>query len=410
MFTEFREHIIRNCLNEDISLHHRSRVILMFNLAFSVTALGVLATIISLFLGTYPILIPALGNVGLGILALTFMRSGKFQLGAKIYFSALFFLLFGNLIFNAGTMHIGSPFWVMLLNIIIIYILGKKWGIMFLILSILGFSYYVIAVLPTTLEIINSLPVETYYSVVYETIFVLFLVGYVIITILNASKNSDRLLQQQYDELKLQNEHIFLQEGEKTVMLKEIHHRVKNNLQVIISLMRLQMREMDDNRSILKYKETINRVLTMAVIHEKLYQSESLSQINLEKYFYDLSNDLLYSFETDFKVELSYTFDLEKIDLKTIVPLALIFNELFSNSLKHAFDKVENPMITLSLVRSSENEFILKYEDNGTWKEPISTTSFGFELIESLSSQLDGEMLFLKSPHPAYEFKFKQMG
>lgn len=410
MFNYAKSYFIGDCLKNSKSLHDQSRTSLLFNITFTLLLLGAIATIVSIVLGTYPILVPALGNVVLALLVLILLKFVSVQLSASIYFFALFILLFGNLNFNPGTMHVGSPFWIMLLNILVMYILGKKWGVVYLIASVLGFVYYIIFVLPITLELSSGLNASTYYSAIYETVFALALLGYVISLILNSSYNSEALLSKQNQELLAQNEVISLNNDEKTVLLKEIHHRVKNNLQVIISLMRLQMRELESEEAIEKFKETINRVLTMSMIHEKMYQSESLSKVNLEKYFRDLSNDLLSSFEIEYSVDFNYHFNVDRIELKSIVPLALIFNELYSNSLKHAFEGVSEPSISLSVALTSDNSLLLEYSDSGNWKEPVKEMSFGLELIESLTSQLDGELRFEKSPTTKYVFLFKELG
>lgn len=409
MLRQIQDYFIGEKLIEETSFHNRTRIRLLFNIAFIVLTLGVVATLISLILGTYPILVPALGNVALGLVALGLLKYHSFKLSAAVYLPALFLLLFGNLIFNDGTMHIGSPFWIMLLNVIVIYILGKVWGIVCLSISTIIFSYYIIKVFPRTIEITQSLPPETYYSAVYETVFVLLLIGYIIFIILNASKDSDQLLTKQNDELKIQNVKISEDAEEKTVLLKEVHHRVKNNLQVIISLMRLQITELHNGEAISKYNETINRVIAMSMIHEKIYKSDSLSKINIRNYFQDLSNDLIHSFQNEKDVELIYEFELEEIGLKTIVPLALIFNELFSNSLKHAFSSIDQPVIELSLKPIDDDSFSFEYKDNGHWKERTNDASFGIELIEMLTQQLEGDVNFCSSPETKYSFNFRQL-
>lgn len=410
MFTYAKSYFIGDYLKNSKSLHDQSRATLLFNITFTLIVTGIITTIISLFLGTYAVMIPSLGNIILAFITLTLMKYVSIQLAASIYFFFLYLLLFGSLNFNVNVMHVGSPFWIMLLNILVMYILGKKWGIAYMIASVLGFVYYIIYVLPITIDGMMDLDSHTYYSVIHETIFALAILWYVVSTILRASYDSEQLMSAQNQQLTNKNEVISQNNNEKTVLLKEIHHRVKNNLQVIISLMRLQMRELESEEAIEKFKETINRVLTMSMIHEKMYQSESLSKVNLEQYFRDLSNDLLSSFEIEYSVDFKYQFDVDRIELKSIVPLALIFNELYSNSLKHAFKGVNEPSISLTVALTNDNSLLLEYSDSGNWKEPVKEMSFGLELIESLTSQLDGELRFEKSPTTKYVFLFKELG
>lgn len=392
------------------SIHDQSRLNLLFNLSFAVTLMGLVAFIVSAIIQTYPVFVPALGNMSFGLITLVVIRAtSKFIQAATFYFIVLFLLIYGNMIFNDGTMHIGAPFWIMLLNILVIYIIGIRWGVIFLVASFLGYLYYLHYVFPHHMKIMGTLSAETYYSVYYEALFALSLLGFVIYTILRSSKQSDELLKRKNAELLMQNNTILLREEEKTIMLKEIHHRVKNNLQVITSLLRLQMYETESDTEAEKFKDSINRVLTMSLIHEKIYQSEELSRINLEDYFIGLSKDLLDSYQTSVKVDLKVDLNIEKVGLKSIVPLALIFNELFSNSLKHAFDNVENPSIHVSLDHVNDDYFLFIYEDNGCWKSKERSKSFGTELIVSLTSQLEGEMNFSSSPKTRYEFKFRHL-
>lgn len=411
MYSSLKSYFIGGCLSTLDSIHDKSRLTLLYNLAFAVTLMGVVAALVSTILGTYSVYVPSFGNIIFGLITLYLIRITKrFNWIAKVYFTLLFVLIFGNLNFNHGTMHVGAPFWIILLNILVLYIVGLYWGIGFLIASLLGYLYYLHFVFPYHLEVFDSLSKEVYYSVYYEAFFALFLLGYIIYTILKSSKASDSLLKKKNNELIEQNNEILLREDEKTIMLKEIHHRVKNNLQVITSLLRLQMHELDSDKEAAKFKDSINRVMTMALIHDKMYQTEELSRINLEDYFKGLSKDLMNSYQVNYEVDLTLEFSIEKIGLKSIVPLALIYNELFSNSLKHAFVTTEKPKINVSISKYSDTFFQFTYEDNGVWKESDGkTNTFGRELIESLTGQLDGEIEFSSTPKTRYVFKFKHL-
>ena len=410
MYRNLKTYFIGGCMSSLNSVHDKSRLTLLFNLTFAVLLMGIIAALVSTLLGTYSVYVPAFGNIVFGLTTLFAIRWTKnFTRVAKFYFILLFFLIFGNLNFNHGTMHVGAPYWIMLLNILVMYIVGVYWGISFIIASLGGYLYYLHYVFPYHNKISDSLSEEVYYSVYYEAFFALFLLGYIIFTILQSSKASDNLLKKKNIELTRQNNEILLREDEKTVMLKEIHHRVKNNLQVITSLLRLQMHELDSDAEAAKFNDSINRVMTMALIHDRIYQIEEFSRINLEEYFMDLSNDLMDSYQINFEVDLSFKFKIEKIGLKSIVPLALIYNELFSNSLKHAFGKTTDPRISVSISGYDDEYFQFTYEDNGTWKASEGKSTFGRELIESLTQQLDGEVTFNTVPKTKYEFKFKHL-
>jgi two-component system, sensor histidine kinase PdtaS len=190
-----------------------------------------------------------------------------------------------------------------------------------------------------------------------------------------------------------QNKLISKQNSEMEVMLREIHHRVKNNLQIITSLLRLQANNMAEKDSG-SYQEAIDRINAMAIIHEKMYQSGSLSKFDLEKYFKSLINSLLSNYSVDKHPEFTVVVELEDMKSKSIVPLALLMNELLLNSLKHAFLNQNNPKISIVLSRvvdEKSNLFLLEYSDNGKWIEE-STSSFGTEIIQAMTEQMEGEL------------------
>jgi two-component sensor histidine kinase len=209
-------------------------------------------------------------------------------------------------------------------------------------------------------------------------------------------------MQKQFDTINQQNE-------EKTILLKEIHHRVKNNLQLIVSLLRLQSYELEDKDSIKQFDEAINRVITIATIHEKIYQNDSLSKVNIESYFKEISQDIISMSEISNKIKIDFQFQLKSIKLKPIIPLALIFNELISNSIKH-FDLDRDELnIKVDFKYSGEKNLMLVYSDNGTWKEETKKNSLGLELISALTKQIDGKMELAKTPETKYTFEFQNI-
>jgi len=208
------------------------------------------------------------------------------------------------------------------------------------------------------------------------------------------------VLQDQYNIISKQNE-------EKTVMLKEIHHRVKNNLQIITSLLRLQARELENPEAIAKFKDATHRVIAMSMIHEKMYQSDHLSTLHMKEYLHDLSSDLVTSYQSGYPVSLHIECDVDSIGLRSVVPLALILNELISNSLKYAFDEYDNCLISISFMRHEEKQCRLTYKDSGTWKAPSRRDSFGLDLIDSLTDQLEGTMKLDTFPETKFDFIFR---
>jgi two-component sensor histidine kinase len=191
-------------------------------------------------------------------------------------------------------------------------------------------------------------------------------------------------------ELKNINQKLVDKNSENIVLIKEVHHRVKNNLQIIISLLRLQKHELNEE-SKEKFDEAINRIMAMSIIHKKLYQTEELSKIDVESYIQELINEIISSLSTHNNIKTNINTNIDSIGLKTIVPFGLLMNELLSNSFKHAFTEINNGTINIDINYSLDANLSLNYSDNGTWKEPSSSSSqFGLELIQVLTDQLEG--------------------
>ncbi|MDO9035100.1 MAG: PAS domain S-box protein, partial [Methanoregula sp.] len=193
---------------------------------------------------------------------------------------------------------------------------------------------------------------------------------------------------------------------EKIVLLREIHHRVKNNLQIIISLVNLQMRKIEDPQLKQVMTETKNRVRAMSLVHEKLYQSENFSRIDFADYTRFLATQLISYYGTDFRrVQLDFAMREIMVDINTAVPLGLLINELISNALKHAF--LQGREGTISISGGSDGDLItLVVRDNGIgippdldWK---NTTSLGMRLVTSLVDQIDGTITLDRNQGTAF--------
>lgn len=207
------------------------------------------------------------------------------------------------------------------------------------------------------------------------------------------------LYQQVQNELKERRqteEQLKLSLKEKEVLLKEIHHRVKNNLQVISSVLRLQSDYIKDDRVLALFKDSQNRIRSMALIHEKLHQSSNLLKINLNEYIRDLADNLLRSYAAHSRsAQLRTDATNVWLTIDTAIPCGLIINELVSNALKHAFP-VPNPdnEIIVEVSPASDNQFTLIVRDNGIGFPPNldfrNTESLGLELVCIFTEQLEG--------------------
>jgi len=200
---------------------------------------------------------------------------------------------------------------------------------------------------------------------------------------------------------------------EKDLMMKEIHHRVKNNLQIVSSLLSLQSRNVNDEKYIEIFKESQNRVKSVAHIHEYLYQSRKMTKINLSDYIRRIITDLRYSYGLDpEKVEIKV--EIEEIDLniETATPLGLIITELVSNSIKHAFHDQKSGEITVKF-SSINDEFLLEVSDNGLGiPEDLNlekSDTLGLKLVNTLVEQIDGILELDKTKGTSFKIRFKEL-
>ncbi len=212
--------------------------------------------------------------------------------------------------------------------------------------------------------------------------------------LLQLKDNLEKKVKQRTAELEKLN-------NEKDVILKEMHHRVKNNLQIISSLIRLQMEEDDHSSSILD--KTQSRIETIASIHESLYKQKELSLISVADYWKKLFNDCLSTlvrepsnFRLNLNIAKNFQFPVDKM-----IPLGLLINELITNSILHGFKGRNDGEIDLSL-EEKDGKFLMDYKDNGSGFEtngvPHNTEQhFGHFLIEGFSDQLNGRFKKLKS-------------
>ncbi|MFD0964150.1 ligand-binding sensor domain-containing protein [Pseudofulvibacter geojedonensis] len=197
---------------------------------------------------------------------------------------------------------------------------------------------------------------------------------------------------------------------QKTAMIKEIHHRVKNNLQVINSFLRVQASKIEDPEIVTIFKKTQSRVLSMAVIHEKMYQTKNLHSLNAQEHFEPLIIDLIEAYGINKDVSLDLKIIPVDFEMETLTPLALIINELISNSLKYAFNNQENGTIKIHLnTTNTPNYYQLIIGDNGSGYDQTKTTSskqIGTKLITSFVKQLNGSIKQLDLPGTYFEIFF----
>jgi two-component sensor histidine kinase len=184
---------------------------------------------------------------------------------------------------------------------------------------------------------------------------------------------------------------------EKELLLGEIHHRVKNNLAIISALINLQIENLKDDESKIIFEETKDRIYSMALIHNQLYQNKSFAQIEFAQYINNFCSYLVKSYQTNPNIEIIEKTTAVFLDIKTAIPCALILNELITNAFKHAFKNNGKGKIEVGLKVIIDKQILFYVSDTGTGMDSkqLQATSMGMSLITSLIEQIDGKLEYL---------------
>ena len=198
-----------------------------------------------------------------------------------------------------------------------------------------------------------------------------------------------------------------LSKEEKEVMIKEIHHRVKNNLQIVKSLIRFQMDQVKDPRTTELFNECVNRVSAMALVHEQTYLTKDLANIPVDGYLNSLVRDLVYAYSVNIKLNMDIDISVKTLTVDTLVPLGLLVNEVISNSFKYAFPERSSGTIIFHLHGSAAEGLRMRVGDDGVGLKSRDgfhrPNSLGMDLIHTLAGQLDCDIHLLDGPGTQYE-------
>ncbi|MGA0557095.1 tetratricopeptide repeat protein [Larkinella sp. VNQ87] len=217
-----------------------------------------------------------------------------------------------------------------------------------------------------------------------------------LLIILGLLYNQYRINQRNNREIARSNQSLQRLVDEKEWLLKEIHHRVKNNLQVITSLLNSQSIYLKDKTALSAIRESQNRVHAMALLHQNLYQSDRLSSIPMDRYIADIVDYLMESFEPPGPLKKQLAITAAELDVILAVPLGLIINEAVTNSLKYAFSPHQEGVIAISLHKNDDQTYRLTIRDNGVGLpvdfDPRQSRTLGLTLIRGLSKQIGGNL------------------
>jgi len=251
---------------------------------------------------------------------------------------------------------------------------------------------------------------QLYFTIAFGGLAILLLV-FIYLRYRSKQKANEMLIEK--NELITSQKHeIEQQVKEKETMLRELHHRVKNNLQTIYSMLSIQSRKLKDPEALAIIKPNIDRVWAMALIHHKLYRDENLTRINISQYVNELVENVLRTNWTgDREISVKQDVEIDYLEADIAIPLGLLINELMVNAVKHAFESVKTPEFDISIKEGNTNEITMLIKDNGPGipKKFIAdhSDSFGLELVNLLVKQLKGKMEIVNNKGACFTFVFK---
>ncbi len=223
---------------------------------------------------------------------------------------------------------------------------------------------------------------------------------------------ANQQLQAEVTERKKEHKKVIAALKEKEVLLKEIHHRVKNNMQVISSILNLQSRHIKDKHALKMFEDSQNRIKSMALVHEKLYESENLAGIDFAEYIRSMTSYLFSLYKIGQAIGLNIDIKDILLDVNTAIPCGLIINELISNSLKYAFPEGIVGEICIQLFSDKDDKFTLIVKDNGIgFPKDLDfreTESLGMQLVIMLVEQLEGTIELDKSKGTNFKITFEK--
>ncbi|RKY07975.1 MAG: hypothetical protein DRP65_09755, partial [Planctomycetota bacterium] len=221
---------------------------------------------------------------------------------------------------------------------------------------------------------------------------------------------ANQQLEADINERKRMEEKIRAALREKEVLLKEVHHRVKNNMQVISSILNLQSRHIQNSHTQKVFADSQNRIMSMALVHEKLYESEDLAKIDFAGYVRSMTGYLFGLYGAGNSIRFNIDIKNILLDVNTAIPCGMIINELISNSLKYAFPAGRGGQIYIGLHQAEYDKLILTVKDDGVGlpegMDFRKTESLGMQLVVMLTEQLDGSIEVDKRKGTTFKITF----
>lgn len=392
--------------NNYSDLYDQARFKLTWRVNITIFYAVFIFTLVTILMAPNYLLVMVVALIFNTAILVTIKVTRKYELAAKLFLILAIIISSSQLFLVQDMIHLVDLVWYLMEVIFAYFVLGKKWGMIGLISFTLSLIGYIFFVFDANLVLLQDATFSIKAFQAINAIIATLVLGHIIHYFIDTNRFAEVKLQGINKDLNEKQIIIENQNDLNEVMFKEIHHRVKNNLQIISSLLKLQSFETESEEVKNHFNEAIGRIRSMALIHEKMYSNDDLAKINLESYLTNLSKDICESMKGGENVKLNIQSQLEKVDVKSMVPISLIFNELITNSLKHGIKGNINGEINI-VVKSDPETTEFNYSDNGTWIPPKKVGTFGLELLETLTSQLDGNVKRTIENGTNYNFTFK---
>ncbi|MGB1268723.1 MAG: sensor histidine kinase [Flavobacteriaceae bacterium] len=377
---------------------------------FTIYTIGKLAFLIHAALVLFFACIGVKEMVVYNVLSSLFFIAMMYLVKKEVSVKIIFFLMCLEVVLHAylSTYYVGSECNFILFIFVLpsVFLLNPKWETWEKILFFLNIALLYllnIGVFKThepQYKLNEKLVFYTEVTLILTVVLMIFIVVSYYTKLVNTN---DAALRKANKKLQAKNE-------EKKLIIKEIHHRIKNNLQVVISLLRLQASKIDDNDVVTMFKNTQNRIFSMALLHENLLQEYDLEFINAHDHFKYLSENLIDSYAVDNKVEVEIAIENIEFAMQTLTPLGLILNELITNSLKHAFKQTSKGKIRIALKEIEGKKYELLVSDNGSGiVSKTKSNGLGTKLVSIFVKQLNGTLELTTKNGTAYKIIFEEI-
>jgi len=377
---------------------------------FTIYTIGKLGFAIHFFLIFFFWIISVKEMAIYNIFSAAFFATMLYLIKKEVNVKLIFFLTCFEVVLHAylGTYYLGSEcnfiFFIFILPSV--FLLNPKWKVWessLFFLSVVLFYLLNIFLFKEHEAIYKLNEYLLFYIGISLILIVVFMIFLVVFYYSKLVATNDKTLRKLNKELTIKNE-------EKQLIIKEIHHRIKNNLQVVISLLRLQASKVEDESVVNMFKNTQKRIFSMALLHENLLQEYDLELVNAHEHFKYLTENLINSYAVDKEIDVEINIENIDLGMQTLTPLGLIINEVITNSLKHAFNETKKGEISISMKKLKGEKYEIQISDNGSgYVNNKKSKGIGTRLVSILVKQLNGTLELLEHQGTAYKITFEEI-